>query len=204
MPSNLQECEIGSELLFRCSSRALMASKHSSRSKKSSSSISKSLNSPSSSTTSSSSRQILDASVDGKPQYFYTESPALDIERSKENVTVTVRFRPLSSPREIRQGDEVAWYADGDTIIRSEHYPSVAYAYGTNWLPLISVFSDRVFGPTTTTRHVYDVAAQHIVGGAMEGINGMLFNVDRNAVAWNGIAIAQTGFLCTENRIPVA
>ena len=34
---------------------------------------------------------------------------------------------------------------------------------------------DRVFGPTTTTRHVYDVAAQHIVGGAMEGINGKLW-----------------------------
>lgn len=31
---------------------------------------------------------------------------------------------------------------------------------------------DRVFGPTTTTRHVYDVAAQHVVSGAMEGING--------------------------------
>ncbi|XP_042457212.1 kinesin-like protein KIN-7D, chloroplastic isoform X2 [Zingiber officinale] len=34
---------------------------------------------------------------------------------------------------------------------------------------------DRVFGPTTTTRHVYDVAAQHVVGGAMEGINGTIF-----------------------------
>lgn len=31
---------------------------------------------------------------------------------------------------------------------------------------------DRVFGPTTTTRHVYDVAAQHVISGAMEGING--------------------------------
>ncbi|KAI3520205.1 hypothetical protein L1887_09479 [Cichorium endivia] len=30
---------------------------------------------------------------------------------------------------------------------------------------------DRVFGPTTTTRHVYDIAAQHVVSGAMEGIN---------------------------------
>lgn len=36
------------------------------------------------------------------------------------------------------------------------------------------MFIDRVFGPTTTTRHVYDVAAQHIVSGAMEGINGKL------------------------------
>jgi hypothetical protein len=34
------------------------------------------------------------------------------------------------------------------------------------------LFLDRVFGPTTTTRHVYDVAAQHVVSGAMEGING--------------------------------
>lgn len=33
-------------------------------------------------------------------------------------------------------------------------------------------FTDRVFGPATTTRHVYDVAAQHVVGGSMEGVNG--------------------------------
>jgi centromeric protein E len=32
--------------------------------------------------------------------------------------------------------------------------------------------SDRVFAPTTTTRQVYDVAAQHVVSGAMEGIFG--------------------------------
>ncbi|KAK3019121.1 hypothetical protein RJ639_004113 [Escallonia herrerae] len=37
---------------------------------------------------------------------------------------------------------------------------------------IIHMFPDRVFGPTTTTRHVYDVAAQHVVGGAMEGISG--------------------------------
>ncbi|KAL0383790.1 UNVERIFIED_CONTAM: Kinesin-like protein KIN-7D, chloroplastic [Sesamum calycinum] len=129
-------------------------------------------NSPTSSTTSSS-RQFLEPSIDGlsspasssarsKPQYSYSESVSLDVERSKENVTVTVRFRPLS-PREIRQGEEIAWYADGDTIVRNEHNPSIAYAY------------DRVFGPTTTTRHVYDVAAQHVVNGAMEGINGTIF-----------------------------
>lgn len=32
--------------------------------------------------------------------------------------------------------------------------------------------TDRVFGPATTTRGVYDVAAQHVVNGAMEGVNG--------------------------------
>lgn len=97
-----------------------------------------------------------------KPQYYYSETLPVDTQRSKENVTVTVRFRPLS-PREIRQGEEIAWYADGETIVRSEHNQSIAYAY------------DRVFGPTTTTRHVYDVAAQHVISGAMEGINGTIF-----------------------------
>lgn len=127
----------------------------------------KAANSPSSSTTSSSKR-FLETSIDGqsspasssarsKPQYYYTENPS-----SKENVTVTVRFRPLS-PREIRQGEEIAWYADGETILRNEDNPSIAYAY------------DRVFGPTTTTRHVYDIAAQHVVSGAMDGINGTIF-----------------------------
>ncbi|KAL3637334.1 Kinesin-like protein KIN-7D, chloroplastic [Castilleja foliolosa] len=128
-------------------------------------------NSPASSTTSSS-RQFLEPSIDSlsspasssapsKPP-LYPESVSLEVEKSKENVTVTVRFRPLS-PREIRQGEEIAWYADGDTILRNEHNPSIAYAY------------DRVFGPTTTTRHVYDIAAQNIVNGAMEGINGTIF-----------------------------
>ncbi|KAH6767894.1 P-loop containing nucleoside triphosphate hydrolases superfamily protein [Perilla frutescens var. hirtella] len=148
-----------------------MASRHGLRPKKPSQRATASNNSPASSTTSSS-RQFLEPSIDdlsspasssarSKPQYLYSES-ALDVERSKENVTVTVRFRPLS-PREIRQGEEIAWYADGETIVRNEHNPTIAYAY------------DRVFGPTTTTRHVYDVAAQHVVNGAMEGINGTIF-----------------------------
>ncbi|KAL0369271.1 UNVERIFIED_CONTAM: Kinesin-like protein KIN-7E, chloroplastic [Sesamum calycinum] len=82
--------------------------------------------------------------------------------KAKENVTVTVRFRPLSA-REISKGDEAAWYADGDYTVRNEFNSDIAYGF------------DRVFGPATTTRHVYDVTAQHVVGGAMEGINGTVF-----------------------------
>nr|AMS24219.1 kinesin 7-Ib protein [Marsilea vestita] len=80
----------------------------------------------------------------------------------KENVTVTVRFRPLSS-REIQKGDEIAWYADGETTVRSEYNAATSYAF------------DRVFGPATTTRNVYDVAARHVVNGAMRGVNGTVF-----------------------------
>ncbi|CAK9259107.1 unnamed protein product [Sphagnum jensenii] len=84
------------------------------------------------------------------------------LSRAKENVSVTVRFRPLNQ-REIQRGDEVAWYADGDSTVRSELCLSTAYAF------------DRVFGPATTTRGVYDVAAQHVVSGAMQGVNGTVF-----------------------------
>ncbi|XP_042398209.1 kinesin-like protein KIN-7D, chloroplastic isoform X2 [Zingiber officinale] len=150
-----------------------MALRYDSRQRKLTPASYKSATSPTSSTTTSSSRQVPEASADGqsspasytvrgKPQYLFPDGEALDAEGSKENVTVTVRFRPLSQ-REIRQGEEIAWYADGDTVVRSEHNPILAYAY------------DRVFGPTTTTRHVYDVAAQHVVSGAMEGVNGTIF-----------------------------
>ncbi|MCO5577737.1 hypothetical protein L7F22_031569 [Adiantum nelumboides] len=81
---------------------------------------------------------------------------------SKENVIVTVRFRPMSL-KEIQRGDKLAWVADGDTLVRSTLCSATAYAF------------DRVFGPATTTRHVYEVAAQHIVKGAMQGINGTVF-----------------------------
>ena len=53
-------------------------------------------------------------------------------------VVVTVLQIPVNlievcawdSPREIRQGEEIAWYADGETILRNEYNPSIAYAYG--------------------------------------------------------------------------
>ncbi|KAK9270558.1 hypothetical protein L1049_026139 [Liquidambar formosana] len=92
-------------------------------------------------------------------------TPSLDrpeFSKAKENVTVTVRFRPLSV-RELNKGDEIAWYADGDNTVRNEYNSSIAYGF------------DRVFGPATTTRHVYDVAAQQVVSGVMQGINGTVF-----------------------------
>ncbi|MQM00433.1 hypothetical protein Taro_033172 [Colocasia esculenta] len=60
-----------------------------------------------------------------------------EFSKSKENVTVTVRFRPLStmtfvdrSAREINKGDEIAWYADGDYTVWNEYNASVAYSFG--------------------------------------------------------------------------
>ncbi|KAF3641918.1 hypothetical protein FXO37_22747 [Capsicum annuum] len=79
-----------------------MATKQGSKSQKLSSRVG---NSPTSSTTSSS-KQFPEHSIDdvtspasssarSKRQFYYSESVSAETERPKENVTVTVRFRPL-------------------------------------------------------------------------------------------------------------
>ncbi|KAL6517339.1 Kinesin-like protein KIN-7D, mitochondrial [Orobanche minor] len=82
--------------------------------------------------------------------------------RSGDSISVTIRFRPLSE-REYQRGDEIAWYADGDKIVRNEYNTMTAYAF------------DKVFGPNTDTPEVYEVAARPVVKAAMEGINGTVF-----------------------------
>ncbi|KAA8546024.1 hypothetical protein F0562_020525 [Nyssa sinensis] len=86
----------------------------------------------------------------------------VDTSRSGDSISVTIRFRPLSE-REFQRGDEITWYADGDKIVRNEYNPATAYAF------------DRVFGPSTTSQEVYDVASRPVVKAAMEGVNGTVF-----------------------------
>ncbi|KAL5073606.1 hypothetical protein RYX36_012590 [Vicia faba] len=86
----------------------------------------------------------------------------VDASRSADSISVTIRFRPLSE-REYNKGDEIAWYADGDKIVRNEYNPATAYAF------------DRVFGPHTVSDEVYEVAAKPVVKAAMEGVNGTVF-----------------------------
>ncbi|KAL2460089.1 Kinesin motor family protein [Abeliophyllum distichum] len=82
--------------------------------------------------------------------------------RSGDSISVTIRFRPMSE-REYQRGDEIAWYADGDKLVRNEYNPMTAYAY------------DKVFGPNTNTQEVYEVAGRPVVKAAMEGVNGTVF-----------------------------
>ncbi|MCD7464306.1 NADH-ubiquinone oxidoreductase chain 1 [Datura stramonium] len=86
----------------------------------------------------------------------------VDMSRAGESISVTVRFRPMSE-REYHKGDEIAWYPDGDKIVRNEYNAATAFAF------------DRVFGPDTCTQEVYEVAARPVVKAAMEGINGTVF-----------------------------
>uniref|UniRef100_A0A6M2EYD1 Kinesin motor domain-containing protein n=1 Tax=Populus davidiana TaxID=266767 RepID=A0A6M2EYD1_9ROSI len=79
-----------------------------------------------------------------------------------DSISVTIRFRPLSE-REFQRGDEIAWSADGDKIVRNEYNPATAYAF------------DKVFGPHTASQDVYEVAAKPVVKAAMEGVNGTVF-----------------------------
>lgn len=93
-----------------------------------------------------------------------TDELLLDAPRSAggDSISVTIRFRPLSE-REYQRGDEIAWYADGDKIVRNEYNPATAYAF------------DKVFGQSTMSHEVYDVAARPVVKAAMEGVNGTVF-----------------------------
>ncbi|KAL3383039.1 hypothetical protein AABB24_002502 [Solanum stoloniferum] len=86
----------------------------------------------------------------------------VDMSRAGESISVTVRFRPLSE-REYNKGDEIAWYPDGDKIVRNEYNDATAFAF------------DRVFGPDTCTQEVCEVSARPVVKAAMEGINGTVF-----------------------------
>ncbi|KAG5247823.1 kinesin motor family protein [Salix suchowensis] len=79
-----------------------------------------------------------------------------------DSISVTIRFRPLSE-KEFQRGDEIAWSADGDKIVRNEYNPATAYAF------------DKVFGPHTASHEVYEVAAKPVVKAAMEGVNGTVF-----------------------------
>ncbi|KAM0007645.1 putative plus-end-directed kinesin ATPase [Helianthus debilis subsp. tardiflorus] len=62
-----------------------------------------------------------------------------------------------------QRGDEIAWYADGDKLVRNEYNPVTSYAF------------DRVFGSSAVTQEVYEVAARPVVKTAMEGVNGTVF-----------------------------
>jgi hypothetical protein len=44
------------------------------------------------------------------------------------------------SEREFQRGDEIAWYADGDKIVRNEYNPATAYAFGNYLLNLNFIF----------------------------------------------------------------
>uniref|UniRef100_A0A803Q9R2 Kinesin-like protein KIN-7D, mitochondrial n=1 Tax=Cannabis sativa TaxID=3483 RepID=A0A803Q9R2_CANSA len=113
-------------------------------------------------------------SVYGGPRTYGSRTPVgfpseeliaepLDAPRAGgDSISVTIRFRPLSE-REFQKGDEIAWYADGDKIVRNEYNPATAYAF------------DKVFGPHTNSQDVYEVAAKPVVKAAMEGVNGTVF-----------------------------
>ena len=50
------------------------------------------------------------------------------VELSEIKWEVTMLFG--CSEREYHNGDEIAWYADGDKIVRNEYNPAIAYVFG--------------------------------------------------------------------------
>ncbi|GAU49101.1 hypothetical protein TSUD_90520, partial [Trifolium subterraneum] len=80
-----------------------------------------------------------DAQGYGSPMEEVIVEP-IDSSTLRDSISVTIRFRPLSE-REYQRGDEIAWYADGDKIVRNEFNPATAYAFAMS-----SLISTRVIG----------------------------------------------------------
>jgi hypothetical protein len=51
-------------------------------------------------------------------------------------ISLVFFFLCVLSSQEVRLGEEIAWYADGDTIVRGEQNHSIAYAYGMCQIPV--------------------------------------------------------------------
>lgn len=54
-----------------------------------------------------------------------------------------VWFVDLRSDRELQRGDEIAWYPDGDKVVRCEYSPATAYAFGNvlcSWTENFEIF----------------------------------------------------------------
>jgi centromeric protein E len=83
-----------------------------------------------------------------------------------ENISVSVRIRPLNK-REIDSDQKEAWRVlQGTTIVPSEHNPR----------PGTTPFAfDHVFDGPCETRDVYDRCAKSIMTSALEGQNGTIF-----------------------------
>ncbi|KAK6131086.1 hypothetical protein DH2020_035162 [Rehmannia glutinosa] len=100
--------------------------------------------------------------------------------KAKENVTVTVRFRPLSA-REISKGDEVAWYADGDYTVRNEFNSDIGYGFGT-----VFAYGVTSSGKTHTMHGeqkspgIIPLAVKDVFGIIQEVINDLLDPTGQN------------------------
>ncbi|KAJ4884006.1 Pentatricopeptide repeat protein [Raphanus sativus] len=60
------------------------------------------------------------SSVPYSSEELLSEPVGENISSERDSISVTIRFRPLSD-REYQRGDEVAWYLDGDTMVRHEY-----------------------------------------------------------------------------------
>lgn len=59
-------------------------------------------------------------------------------------IEVNVDLFWCCSAREYHRGDELAWYADGDKLVRNEYNPATSYAFGKNFIVFMLQFGNWV------------------------------------------------------------
>ncbi|KAI3988412.1 hypothetical protein MKX01_031630 [Papaver californicum] len=106
-------------------------------------------------------------------------TPASKIERTpastpggsrvkEEKIVVTVRLRPLNK-REQSLKDQVAWECIDDHMIVTKAPPQECQIAPTSYI------FDKVFGPASLTRNVYEDGVKNVALSALTGINATIF-----------------------------
>eukprot|EP00775_Hariotina_reticulata_P007745 gene7745-7944_t len=96
-----------------------------------------------------------------------TNNAKLELQKSKDNIKVAVRIRPISG-KEVSRGDHVAWATDslGGVGLLSSSSPdrvNVKYAY------------DMVFNQDSSNCQVFDQLGLPTIEPVLSGINGTVF-----------------------------
>ena len=97
----------------------------------------------------------------------------------RENIHVTLRFRPLCQ-RELEDGEKSVWLNSCDTVqLRPEVAQLLIETKRLTSIPKCYTYSnfhvDYCFGAKDSNRKVYDTVARRVVMASLEGYNGTVF-----------------------------
>ena len=97
----------------------------------------------------------------------------------KTNVEVSIRMRPMND-REIKEGEQLMWrMSSNEIVVKSEELAEMKQKYPNVRLPTYGTAQsfqfNNCFGPSTTSKQIFDSVAENVIDEALEGYNGTIF-----------------------------
>lgn len=97
----------------------------------------------------------------------------------KQNVEVSIRMRPMND-REVKEGEQLMWrFTSNEIVVKSEELETLKQKYPNVRLPTYGTAQsfnfNNCFGPSTSSKQVFDTVAESVIDEALEGYNGTIF-----------------------------